>query len=120
MKGTRLAILGLCFVATLIICVVSFLRTIPVREVYAKSACLAIMKQIEGAKETWVAEHHKTTNDIPRWADLVGPDGYLREIPRCPHGGAYAIGIMTEPPLCSNPKCNDYFRESMPSYKTGR
>ena len=36
------------------------------------SQCRSELKRIEWAKATWAEEHHKTTNDSPTWADLVG------------------------------------------------
>src|SRR5687768_1837351 len=34
--------------------------------------CIANLKQIEGAKHTWMLEKEKTTNDIPTDAELFG------------------------------------------------
>jgi hypothetical protein len=109
----RFILIGLCLLATFIVVVLSFAARITPIKIEAKTACLAIMKQIEGAKWAWAENHNKTTNNIPRWPDLVGPHGYLREIPQCPNGGAYAIGKMSEPPTCSIGKDNDYYRRCM-------
>ena len=77
-----------------------------------KSRCLANTLAIEGAKLTWMVEQHKTTNDVPEWQDLVGPDRYLDEIPKCPRGGSYAIGKISEPPSCSiADHNNNYYRQ---------
>src|SRR5258705_10798333 len=78
--------------------------------VEAKSSCYACLRQIEGAKWTWMIDYNKTTNDIPTWADLVGEHGYMRKIPQCPRGGTYTLGRLEEPPLCSIPKHNAYYR----------
>ena len=67
----------------------------------AKVSCYALRKQIDGAKETWGMDHHKTTNDIPLWSDLVGPDLYLEHLPVCPAGGSYSIGKVGERATCT-------------------
>jgi len=43
------------------------------------------------------------TNEIPRDADLFGPQAYIRAKPQCPEGGEYTIGKVGEHPRCSNP-----------------
>lgn len=52
----------------------------------------------------WALDNHKTTNDIPTWSDLIGKDGYIREMPTCPEGGTYTIGRVGGRPKCSNPE----------------
>ena len=37
-----------------------------------RNACIANMKQIEGAKSTWALENKKTGADVPADADLFG------------------------------------------------
>jgi hypothetical protein len=66
------------------------------------------MKCITGAKVSWMIERNKTTNDTPTWADLVGSDGYLKSLPRCPGGGTYTIGKISEPPSCSIAEHNQH------------
>lgn len=68
------------------------------------AACRLELKHIADAKALWAAEHRKTTNDIPTWADLVGPDRYLTSERECSRGGTYTIGRVGEPPTCSLPK----------------
>ena len=69
------------------------------------------MKQIVGAKEMWMTEYNKSTNDIPAWSDLVGPDAYLKDIPHCQSGAAYTIGKISEPPTCSIAEHNEYYKK---------
>jgi hypothetical protein len=75
-----------------------------------KATCFANLKQIDGAKESWMLEYNKTTNEIPVWPDLVRPRGYMIDIPRCPRGGAYTIGKISEPPTCSIAEHNEHYR----------
>ena len=42
----------------------------------SKNACVNNLRQLDRAKEAWRLENHKTSNDYPRWEDLVP---YLRE-----------------------------------------
>jgi hypothetical protein len=68
----------------------------------AENACLNNLRHIDGAKQTWQIEHHKSTNDVPTVADIQpylgrGPQG---EFPPCPRGGKYIIGKVSEPARC--------------------
>ena len=65
------------------------------------SACVANLKQIEGAKATWALEANKTPTDTPTDSDLFGPTAYIREKPACPAGGTYVVGTVGEKPRCS-------------------
>ena len=65
------------------------------------SGCTQNLKVIQGAKETWARESHRTDRDIPLDADLFGPGKYLREKPKCPEGGVYRLGPVAENPTCS-------------------
>jgi len=60
--------------------------------------CINNLRQIDGAKQQWTLENHKTTNDAPVWED-VRP--YLRIEISCPQGGTYTLGRVDEPPRCS-------------------
>jgi hypothetical protein len=77
----------------------------------AKESCFAKMRKIEGAIATWAMEHHKTTNEVVTWADLVGPGKYLPDRPACPHGGTYSITTVGAGPTCSIPEDTAYFRQ---------
>lgn len=80
-------------------------RILPIR-VRSMEACVAILKQLDGAKNTWALEYQKTTNDIPTDSDLFGPNSYIREKKKCPRGGRYTIGRIGELPKCSIPEHN--------------
>ncbi len=72
-----------------------------------KNACIANMKQIDGAKATWALENKKTAADTPVVADLYGADKYIRDEPKCPAGGAYTIGSVDTKPVCSKAAAPD-------------
>src|SRR3954469_23361019 len=57
-----------------------------------KSACIANLKQIEGAKATWALEQKKTNTDTPADTDLYGATTYIRSLPGCPANGTYTTG----------------------------
>src|SRR5436190_23764063 len=75
-----------------------FIRT---RSVSSYASGITLLREIDGAKQQWALEHSKATNDIPTWADLVGPDLYMRQKPICPQGGTYTLGRVDEYPRCS-------------------
>src|SRR6266498_4078266 len=52
-----------------------------------RSACIANLKQIEGAKATWAMELKKALSSTPVPTDLYGATLYIREAPGCPGGG---------------------------------
>ena len=65
----------------------------------ARYSCIAALKAIDGAKQTWALEFHKTTNDVPTWAELT--EAILGQRPECPNGGVYTIDRVGEYPTCS-------------------
>ena len=66
-----------------------------------KNACIANLKQIEGAKATWALEEKKVNTDTPNDGNLFGDDKYIREKPFCPGGGTYVLGQVDAKPTCS-------------------
>ena len=68
------------------------------RNTSSSSSCINYLRQIDGAKQQWALESHKTTNDTPRW-DEVTP--YLKNNTTCPQGGTYILGRVDERPRCS-------------------
>lgn len=68
-----------------------------------KSACVANLRQIEGAKEQWAMVAKKGATDTPTSDDLLGTatTGFLKSWPSCPVSGTYTIGNMSTRPTCS-------------------
>ena len=66
-----------------------------------KNACIANMKQIDGAKASWALEQKKNNTDTPVDADLFGATVYIRDKPACPGGGAYALNQVDAKPTCT-------------------
>jgi hypothetical protein len=68
-----------------------------------EGACLNTLNEIDGAKEAWANEQHKTTKDTPTLEDLRRY--FAIPVPmKCPSGGTYTIGRIGEPPNCSVPE----------------
>ena len=66
-----------------------------------KSACIANLKQIEGAKATWALENKKVNTDTATDTDLFGATLYIRAKPTCPASGTYAIGALNALASCT-------------------
>ena len=66
-----------------------------------RAACIANLKQIDGAKATWALENKKTGIDLPTAADLYGAAKYIRDEPSCPGGGTYSINAVDARPTCT-------------------
>ena len=76
---------------------------IKARTASQRSACVANMKQIDGAKATWALEMKKLGTDSPSAGDLYGPTLYIRQAPTCPaNGGTYTINVVDTKPACPN------------------
>ncbi|HTL54219.1 MAG TPA: hypothetical protein VL361_01015 [Candidatus Limnocylindrales bacterium] len=71
---------------------------VPRRKSSEVSTCVNNLRQLDGAKQVWALEHHKTTNYCPSLNDL---NGYVRRPLICPRGGTYSLGRVDELPKCS-------------------
>jgi prepilin-type N-terminal cleavage/methylation domain-containing protein len=71
------------------------------REISQKNACIANLKQMEGAKATWALEQKKATSDTPGDTDLFGPTLYIKDKPECPGGGTYTLADVGTKVACS-------------------
>ena len=74
---------------------------IKAREASQKNACIANLKQIDGAKNTWALENKKVSTDSPNAGDLYGATLYIRDQPSCPAAGTYALGTVSAKPTCT-------------------
>ena len=66
-----------------------------------RSACIANLKQIDGAKQTWALEQKKVGTDTPAKTDLYGSDKYIRDEPSCPANGTYTLNVVLNKPTCT-------------------
>lgn len=73
---------------------------IKARTTAQKNACIANLKQIDGAKQIFAIDANKTDTNLPAWANLV-PD-YIKRQPTCQGGGTYTIGTVGTVPTCNS------------------
>lgn len=68
----------------------------------SQNVCINNLRQIDGAKQQWALENHKSTNDVPTSADVAV---YIKNgiFPECPQGGRHTIGAVDTDPVCSIP-----------------
>jgi prepilin-type N-terminal cleavage/methylation domain-containing protein len=70
------------------------------RHVSQSQACIANLKQIEGAMQIWLASEPGATLDNASLDDGVNlVPTYIKGTPTCPAGGAYTV--TTDPPTCT-------------------
>lgn len=67
-----------------------------------KNACIANLKQLEGAKESWALENKKTEGASTAGAESA-INAFLRggQAPACPGNGTYTYGAVGATPTCS-------------------
>jgi hypothetical protein len=61
------------------------------------NACVANMKQIDGAISTWALEHKWPDGTAVDTSELFGPDKYITRQPNCPAGGDYIYSRVGDP-----------------------
>ena len=74
---------------------------IKAREASQKSACIANLKQIEGAKVTFALENKKVNTTVVADGDLFGDTLYIREKPACPAAGTYDLKTVAVKATCT-------------------
>jgi len=74
---------------------------IKAREASQKNACIANLKQLDGAKNTWALENKKVSTDSPADSDLFGSALYIRDKPECPAAGTYDLQTVSTKPTCT-------------------
>jgi prepilin-type N-terminal cleavage/methylation domain-containing protein len=72
---------------------------IKARQVSQKGACIANLKQIDGAINTWAMETNQGNGADPNGAfnDIFGPTAYIKSEPKCPAGGTYTYLVVGTP-----------------------
>ena len=60
------------------------------------NACIANLKQIDGAVATWALETKQPTTETAEDADIFGSDKYIRVKPECPSGGTYTFQALDQ------------------------
>jgi hypothetical protein len=70
------------------------------KEKAQRIACINNLRQIDAVKNEWALEKNKVTGDTPTEADIL-PYLAHNQMPKCPAGGRYTIGVVGQPPTCS-------------------
>lgn len=72
------------------------------RSTAQRNACIANLRQIDGAKQMWATENRKRDSDVPSEQDVAA---YLKgnALPICPGNGRYSIGAVSDSPTCDAP-----------------
>jgi hypothetical protein len=77
----------------------------------ATLGCANGMAHIDAAKKSWAEKTGAAVTATPTADDL---DPYFRHgMPKCPGGGTYTLGAVSELPSCSVAAHNDYFRSHL-------
>src|SRR5258708_33692033 len=66
-----------------------------------KNACIANLKQLDGAKASWALEQK---NSVPEDLGATAPRGateFIRDKPECPGGGTYTLGDVGSRVTCT-------------------
>ena len=71
------------------------------REESTKRTCINNLVQIYSAKVRWALDNRMPVTAVPTQADLVGPELYLRMVPKCPSGGTYLYEPVDQQPTCT-------------------
>jgi hypothetical protein len=73
----------------------------------ATLGCANSLRHIDDAKKSWAEKSGAALTATPTEDDLLP---YFRKgMPRCPGGGTYTIGTVSELPKCSIAAHNEYF-----------
>jgi len=96
-----LGAIGIVIAALLLATGVNWL--IRARSETASIACVNNLRNIVASKQQWALEHHKASDTLPTWADILPymGAGTAGQMPHCPDGGVYTIGRLNENPKCS-------------------
>ena len=75
---------------------------LPARPSSLRNACVANLRHIQSAKMEWARSNNRQATDTPGEAELIGTNGYLRILPRCPkRGDIYTFGPVGQNPTCT-------------------
>jgi prepilin-type N-terminal cleavage/methylation domain-containing protein len=66
-----------------------------------KNACIANLKQIDGAKEQYALEDKLAAGASCTMTAISGDGKYIKAEPTCPAGGTYTVGNIGTTPTCS-------------------
>ena len=80
------------------VCPAAWMLWSPAYRTSASAACINNLRQLDSAKQQWALENGKNTNDVPSWD---GINLYIGRGVKCPKGGTYILGRVSQLPKCS-------------------
>ena len=106
-------ITGVCILLVAVVVAIGVRAFLIARSQQGLTPCVSNLRQIGAAKDQWMLEKIKTSNDVPTWDDLRT---YFRgEVPpKCPNGGSYTIGRVGDMPTCSVAEHTAAYRTKRP------
>ena len=99
----RLVIYGGIILLLVAIAIPNFVKA---RTTKCKSACIANLRQIDGAVEQWALENKKQPTDTVTMTD-IRVFMKVSALPQCPAGGTYSVSTVSAAPLCTGNKDGD-------------
>ena len=65
-----------------------------------QNACIANLKQLDGAVQQWALENKKSSGDTVTTSDTLA---FLKgsALPSCPSGGVYSCSVVSAAPACT-------------------
>jgi prepilin-type N-terminal cleavage/methylation domain-containing protein len=76
------------------------------------NACIANLKQLDGAIEVWATENKKKTGDAVTMGDLC--TAYVKSTPACPASGAYTTTTVGAAPAIACPNVATLTEHKLP------
>ena len=112
MSGGMIALIVVGGLLVLAVPIIGLLSAIAIpnfvkaRTTAQQRACIANLKQIDGAVQLWALENKKSASDTYTLNDPLGVLAFLRDrqLPVCPAGGVYSPGKrVSDEPTCNIP-----------------
>jgi len=110
-NALKLLLLAIATLFCACVAIMIFVSIFPPHEHYSSAnICINNLRNIDVAKNEWALEHNAKTNDTPTWEDIKPYIEHNKpyfqfdpksNLPKCPSGGTYSIGKMSDSPTCS-------------------
>ena len=83
-----------------ILLAIAFPNLANARETSRRRSCIANLRRIQWAKDSFLMENNMPISHTPTETDLYGPNSFLKYMPECNGGGTYTIGSGWDDPSC--------------------